>query len=239
MGGKFTLKNAEIKLGSSVHPANISNFVKEITLTYRSESLDKTACGSFGRKRISGLKDWNSKLILNQSFALSGPDISLWNMLGSTANWLSVKLNSSQVNDGNPRYYGKFLLRSYVPISGSIGTLAISNAEIIGDGVLIRSSTPIAYEGTSLTARCTEGDSWTRWGKLYDLFNASVAVSTTWEGSVTVQRKFGSTGSENDVSSFSTNTETVGIEPEDGTYYRIGIKTGNYTAGYANVRLSQ
>jgi len=90
-----------------------------------------------------------------------------------------------------------------------------------------------------LTKLSTAQNTWTDWGLIRNNFNLSVAVSTTWIGTITVQRKFGSTGTEKDVISYSTAEEDVGIEPEDDVYYRAGVKTGGYTAGTATIRLSQ
>ncbi len=60
----------------------------------------------------------------------------------------------------------------------------------------------------------------------------------TFVGTVFVQRSFDGGTTWLDVASFTVATEDVGLEP-DGALYRAGIKTGGYTSGTANVRLSQ
>lgn len=73
----------------------------------------------------------------------------------------------------------------------------------------------------------------------------NISVGGTWAGTITLQRRFGSTdaNSPRDVTdgSFVHTTATV-IEKslydhESGVQYRIGFKTGDYTSGTALVRL--
>ena len=90
-----------------------------------------------------------------------------------------------------------------------------------------------------LTVASTAQNTFTAWGLLRNYFNLSIAASSVWNGTITAQRKFGSTGTTKDVTSYSTSVEDVGLEPEDNVYYRAGVKTGDYVAGTATIRLSQ
>lgn len=72
---------------------------------------------------------------------------------------------------------------------------------------------------------------------LVGYFNLS--ISGTWAGTVTVQRSFDSGSTWHDVDTWTENTQEYGLEPEGGTQYRVGIKTGEYTSGTCAVRLSQ
>ena len=65
----------------------------------------------------------------------------------------------------------------------------------------------------------------------------NVSISGTWAGTVTLQRSFNG-GAFVDVETFTANAEQTGKEVEGGIDYRIGIKTGEYTSGTAEVRLS-
>lgn len=67
----------------------------------------------------------------------------------------------------------------------------------------------------------------------------NLSLSGTWVASVTVQRSFDDGANWLDVESFSANSEQIGLEPEDDTLYRFGIKTGNYTSGSVVGRISQ
>ena len=85
----------------------------------------------------------------------------------------------------------------------------------------------------SLTAQNTFGGS----VEVRGLFNFS--LSGTWVGTVHLQRSFDAGSSWLDVDSFTSNVETFGTESEDGVYYRVGVKTGNYTSGTVVERVSQ
>jgi hypothetical protein len=67
----------------------------------------------------------------------------------------------------------------------------------------------------------------------------NISISGTWAGTVTVQRSFDGGSTWFDVATWTENTEEYGLEPERGVYYRVGIKTGEFTSGTAAVRLSQ
>lgn len=65
----------------------------------------------------------------------------------------------------------------------------------------------------------------------------NVSISGTFSATVTIQRSFDNS-TWRDVDSWTAPTEEVGMEPEV-CWYRIGVKTGNFTSGTASVRLGQ
>ena len=67
----------------------------------------------------------------------------------------------------------------------------------------------------------------------------NVSISGTWDATVTAQRSFDEGSTWYDVATWTANTQEYGLEPERGVQYRIGIKTGEFTSGQADVRLSQ
>lgn len=72
--------------------------------------------------------------------------------------------------------------------------------------------------------------------RLNKTFN--VSISGTWAGTVTLQRSFDGGTTYTDVEVFTANAEKNGEEVEGGVDYRLGIKTGEYTSGTAELRLS-
>ena len=68
------------------------------------------------------------------------------------------------------------------------------------------------------------------------LFNFS--LWGTFVATVVVQRSFDGGTTWLDVDTFTAPTEEVGMEAT-GALYRAGVKTGAFTSGTANVRLSQ
>jgi hypothetical protein len=65
-------------------------------------------------------------------------------------------------------------------------------------------------------------------------------VVTGWTGTITLQRSLTEPGSWADVASYTTNTSTSFSDGLDNqiAYYRIGVKTGGYTAGTADIQLT-
>ena len=68
----------------------------------------------------------------------------------------------------------------------------------------------------------------------------TINITGTWVGRVTLQRSFDEGVSWDDVTSYTSNTTTTYNDGLDNQIvrYKIGIKTGNYTSGTANVSLS-
>ena len=74
--------------------------------------------------------------------------------------------------------------------------------------------------------------------QLVGYFNLSIVGSTSpaWSGTVTVQRS-SNNSTWRDVDAWaSVSSEEVGFEPRL-MYYRVGVKTGNYSAGSVSVSL--
>lgn len=90
----------------------------------------------------------------------------------------------------------------------------------------------------SVTAAITAENTFTSGIQLRGTFNLSIAG--TWVATVTVQRSFDGT-TWLDVEDYTANTQKIGEASNQGesVWYRVGVKTGNYTSGTCNVRLSQ
>lgn len=67
----------------------------------------------------------------------------------------------------------------------------------------------------------------------------NISVSGTWVGTVTLQRRYGSSGTYFDVITWSANVETALQDREFQVQYRLGIKTGEFTSGTAVLRLGR
>lgn len=75
------------------------------------------------------------------------------------------------------------------------------------------------------------------WGTRSGFLN--ISVSGSWSGTVTLQRRFGSSGTFYDVETWTANAEKALIDPERKVQYRLGIKTGDYSSGVATCRLGR
>ncbi len=65
-------------------------------------------------------------------------------------------------------------------------------------------------------------------------------LSGTWTATVTLQRSIGAVGAWEDVTTYTTNGTTVYDDSLDNqiVYYRLGVKTGNYTSGTVTLSLT-
>lgn len=70
------------------------------------------------------------------------------------------------------------------------------------------------------------------------VFNASVIDTVVFVATVTVQRSFDGGLNWHDVKQYTTPIQEIGDFTELGVQYRIGVKTGDYTSGTIDVRLS-
>lgn len=91
----------------------------------------------------------------------------------------------------------------------------------------------LARAGAAIAA----ADGYTEWVNVHGVFN--VSVSGTWSGTLTLQRSFDGGATVVDVETMTANVERLGEEPERGVHYRVGFKSGDYTSGTAQVRISQ
>ena len=91
-----------------------------------------------------------------------------------------------------------------------------------------------------MTARATKTitaeNSFTDPVQLTGFFNLS--ITGTFVATVTVQRSFDDKATWNDVDTFTNPAEDWGMEPEV-CWYRVGVKTGEFTSGSIGVRLGQ
>jgi len=91
----------------------------------------------------------------------------------------------------------------------------------------------LALVTASLDAENTFSD----WVTIRGSFNFS--LSGSWVATVHFQRSFDKGVTPLDVESFNANVERIGKEPEEGVWYRFGIKAGNHTSGTIIGRISQ
>jgi len=61
--------------------------------------------------------------------------------------------------------------------------------------------------------------------------------SPAFSGTITLQRSFDDGLTWKDIENYTADEETMIDAPVAGIFYRLGIKTGNYTSGTANVGL--
>ena len=89
---------------------------------------------------------------------------------------------------------------------------------------------------TIATKTITTENTFTDPVQLTGFFNLS--ISGTFVATITVQRSFDNKVTWQDVDTFTKPTEDWGMEPEV-CWYRVGVKTGEFTSGSIGIRLGQ
>ena len=89
----------------------------------------------------------------------------------------------------------------------------------------------------AVTATITAQNTFTDWIDIWGKFN--VSISGISGDTVFVQRSIDGGTTVKDVKSYTADQEESGEEVERGWQYRIGVKTGGYSAGTILVRLSR
>ncbi len=118
---------------------DLSSYVQSITIDPESAIVESTTMGNTWETNLGGLKSWSATIQFRQDFANSALDSILFPLLGGTY-VMTGKSTSGPVSTSNPSYSGSGILKSYTPITGSVGDLAKAPASIQGSGALVRAT---------------------------------------------------------------------------------------------------
>jgi hypothetical protein len=129
------LDNAFVEFDSN----DLSSYVTSVTVSYEAEALDDTAMGDDTRSNLGGLKVWSVEVELNQDFASSGLDSTVFSLVGTTGT-IRIRQDSGTVSSSNPEYSGTALLVSYPPFGNSVGDKATTSLSFQSAGTLSRST---------------------------------------------------------------------------------------------------
>lgn len=133
----FSFLDCRLEINSVV----ASTWAKKVTLDVEVEDLDSTTFGGGGWKSLlGGLKSGTVSVDLNQDFAASQVDATLWPLLG-TLFTVKIRPTSSAISTTNPEFSGSCLLTKYSPLDGSVGDLAATSIDIPTSGTWARATT--------------------------------------------------------------------------------------------------
>jgi hypothetical protein len=115
----------------SINSVDLSDHVRQVTLTYEAEMLDNTAMGTSGtRSMIPGLKNWTLSVEFYQDFAGGSVDATLFPLIGAAAFPILLRpVKAVVVGVTNPNYSGNAVLESYPPLTGEVGALGMVSAQ--------------------------------------------------------------------------------------------------------------
>ena len=122
----------------SIGGVDLSNRVRQLSLSYSSEILDKTAMGATTRSRIGGFKDWTVAVEWNQDFDAGNVDDTMFPMVGTSQAIVIRPVASSAIGTTNPEYRGNGIVQDYAPVGGAVGEILTTPATIVSDTALTR-----------------------------------------------------------------------------------------------------
>jgi hypothetical protein len=132
---EFIYTNAFLSIGGT----DLSDHVRQATITYNAEMQDKTAMGDLTRTRLGGLKDWSLEVNFNQDFAASNVDATLFPIVGDSVA-IILRPDAAAVSPTNPNFTGNAILESYAPLGGNVGDMAETPVTFQADGTLTRAT---------------------------------------------------------------------------------------------------
>src|SRR5688572_24918293 len=108
-----------------VNAVDLSDHVREITVSMSAEDLDATAMGANSRAHAVGLRDDRFEVTFLQDYAAAKVDATLAPLVGSsTGVTIVVEPTSAVVSATNPTYTMSGLLFDYTPIDATVGEIS-------------------------------------------------------------------------------------------------------------------
>jgi hypothetical protein len=132
---KFVLLDAFV----SINSVDLSDHVKKVTFDYKADEVDVSSMGTnTTHSRLGGLLDWTAQVEFFNDFAAASVDATLFPLVGTT-----VAIEVRPVKTGgrtatNPGYAGNALVASHSPLSGDVGTAAMSTVNLVANSALTR-----------------------------------------------------------------------------------------------------
>ncbi|MEW2424835.1 phage tail tube protein [Streptomyces nigra] len=121
--------------------ANVLNeFTKKAEIAVEVEDKDVTTFASLGWKEVlGGLKSGELGCEFLQDFAATKLDAIMWPLLGTVVPF-EVRADQSAVGANNPKYTGNILIKSWNPLSGSVGDEATVSVTFPTSGAVTRAT---------------------------------------------------------------------------------------------------
>ena len=130
----LALTNAKLVIAS----VDFSSYLTDVTLDINAADLNATAMSSAGwEAHLAGLKSFKFDATLNQDFAASAVDATLWAAFGTVVAVTANPVNAAN-SATNPQYQFNVVVGQYSPISGKVGDLLQTKISWVGTGAITR-----------------------------------------------------------------------------------------------------
>jgi len=123
----------------TINTVDLSEYLKDVSLTYEADELETTASGDTSKEFIAGLKSWKVDATVNQDYTASKVDATLFPLVGAAPFAVVLRPTSAIKGANNPEFTGNCILTSYPPMSGAVGEVATVKFTMRGTGALTRS----------------------------------------------------------------------------------------------------
>lgn len=124
----------------TINGVDLSDHIDSVELNAEVVDVKTTNFGSSGNEtRTAGLKSGSVTINVQQDYAASKTDATLWAAFGTTTT-ITVKATSAATSATNPQYSGSFLVNQYKPVAGKVGDLATLSVTFPLSGALTRAT---------------------------------------------------------------------------------------------------
>jgi hypothetical protein len=124
----LVLTNAYISVNSVV----LSDHGNNVTVNYEVDQIEVTAFGDGGHKFTGGLQNNSIEMTLNQDFATSNVEATIYPLVGTTTTVI-IKPNGATTGAANPSYtITNAYLAAHTPVAGAVGELAQTSLTFTG-----------------------------------------------------------------------------------------------------------
>jgi hypothetical protein len=125
----------------TINGVDLSDHIDSVEINDETADVKTTNFGSSGNEtRTGGLKSGSITISMQQDYAASKVDATLWAARG-TAITVTVKATSASTSATNPLYSGSYLVTQYKPASGKVGDLSMLSVTWPRTGDLTRTTT--------------------------------------------------------------------------------------------------
>jgi hypothetical protein len=122
----------------TINSVNLSDHMKQATLTVDSAQLDPTAMGDGWVRAAGGLKSGQLQVEWLDDFVAASVDATLWPLLG-TVTTFELRPDGGSVGASNPKYTGSLFVAQIV-VGGSLGELAMKSLTFPTSGAITRAT---------------------------------------------------------------------------------------------------
>lgn len=118
---KFVMKNCRVEINA----VDFSDHCSSVEVDLAKDSVDTTSFSGSGREAVAGLKQEKFTITLQQDFAASNVDQTLYPLYNNETEFtVKVRPTQSAISTTNPEFVSTCILLEYTPLSGKPGDLS-------------------------------------------------------------------------------------------------------------------